>query len=361
MFALIVFILVLSILIIIHEFGHFIMAKRMGVRVEHFSLGFGPVLLTKKIKHTRYSICAIPLGGYVKLAGDNLEEFKNRPFEYLYKKPGERARIVIFGPVLNYIMAFLCFWLIFSLGYPTLTSQVGELLDDYPAQEAGIKPEDKIVAIDDNPVQYWEELQKIVFNKKQGQTVSLTILRNEQLHHIDVKIKMSEIEDIFGQKKNIGLIGISPSGEIVKVKYGLIKASMLGAEKLWDFTSLTLKAVFRIVTGKLSLKDSVTGPLGIFYVTSKAAQLGFIAVLHLVAVLNVSLAIFNLLPIPILDGGHLLLLGIEKIKGSYLSPTVDRLVSQLGLSFILLLAIIIFYNDLIRFGIWEKITQFLNR
>lgn len=360
MLTFIIFILVLSLLIVIHEFGHFIMAKRIGVKVECFSLGFGPKLLSTKIKDTQYTVCAIPLGGYVKLAGDNLEEFKHQPFEYLSKSPGQRSRIIVFGPILNYLMAFFCFWIIFFFGYPTLTTKVGELVDDFGAQQAGLMPQDRITAVDGNPVQYWEQLQKIIFSKKEGQAVMLSVSRDNRTFEIEVKIKEEDVPDLFGQKKTVGLIGIKPSAELVEVKHGLIEALILGSRKLLDFTLITYKAIFWMITGRLSLRDSVTGPLGIFYITSKAAQLGFIAVLHLMALLNVSLSIFNLLPIPILDGGHLLLLGIEKLRGRYLSPQADKIVTQLGLSFILLLAIFIFYNDMIRFGVWERIARFLN-
>ena len=166
---------------------------------------------------------------------------------------------------------------------------------------------------------------------------------------------------MFGDKKSVGLIGVMPSDEIVKVRHGLVESFILGAGKLFDFTAITYTAIFRMISGKLSLKDSVSGPLGIFYITKKASGLGFIAILHLIAVLNVSLAIFNLLPIPILDGGHLALLAIERIKGKFLSPRIDQVVNQLGLTFIIFLAVFIFYNDLVRFGVIDKIADFLKR
>lgn len=357
----IIFILVLGTLIIVHELGHFIMAKKKKVKVELFSLGFGPKLFSKKIGETSYTVCAIPLGGYVKLAGDNLEEFKGEPFEYLSRTPGERAAIVFFGPFLNYVVAFFCFWMVFLLGFPTLTSKVGEVIDGFGAKEAGILPGDKITAIDSKAVEYWEQLQKIIQEKKEGNIAELEILRGEVTKKIAVKIKETQSQDLFGDKKTIGLIGIRPSEEIVKVKYGPRGALIQGTGRLLHSTFITYSAILRIVTGRLSLKESVTGPLGIFYITSKAAELGVVALLHLIAVLNVSLAIFNLLPIPILDGGHLFLLALEKIKGKYLTLAVDKIINQMGLGFILLLAAFILYNDLVRFGVWEKITRFLVR
>jgi regulator of sigma E protease len=357
MLSFLIFILILSVLIIVHEFGHFLMAKIMAVKIERFSLGFGPKLFSKKIKDTQYSICAIPMGGFVKLSGDNFEEFSGQPFEYLSRPTGQRASIVFAGPILNYFMALVCFWMVYLLGYPTLTSKVGELIDGYGAKEAGILPQDKISAIDGISVEYWEQLQKIVQDKKEGEIVQLQILRSDKQYSFPVKIKQADSKDLFGLKKTVGLIGITPAGEIIKVKHSLKDAVTLGTKKLFRLTIVTYRAIIYIITGRISIRESVSGPLGIFYITSQAAQLGFIAVLHVVAVLNISLAIFNLLPIPMLDGGHLLLLGIEKIKGGYLSPRIDKIVNQLGFSFIMLLAIFIFYNDLVRFGILDKVTQ----
>jgi regulator of sigma E protease len=353
--GLIIFILVLSILIIVHEFGHFFMAKKMGVKVEEFSLGFGPKLFSKKINDTQYSICAVIFGGYVKSAGDNLEEFKHQPYEYLSKTPGQRARIVFFGPFLNYIMAFFCFWMIFFLGYPIPSTKVGGITDGFGAQAAGLRQGDVITEIDGSAVEYWDQLQKLIYPKKEGERVEVNLLREGRQYRIDVEIKEIEsAEDLLGLGR--GRLGIASSDEILIKREGIVKSFFSGINRLTSLTFITYKAIFRMLTGKLSLKDSVTGPLGIFYITSHAARLGFVAILHLMGVLNVSLAIFNLMPIPVLDGGHMLLLGIEKLKGDYLSPRVDKVVNQLGLSLILLLAGFIFYNDLVKFGIWEKVA-----
>jgi len=360
MFSLLVFILVLSILVLIHEFGHFLVARKLGVVVERFSLGFGPTLFSRKKKDTEYAISAIPLGGYVKLAGDTLEDYKGRPFEYLSKTPGQRAGILVFGPLLNYVAAFFCLWIVLFLGFPTLTSKVGQTIDGFGAQAAGILKDDRIVSVDGREIKYWEELQKIIQAKKAGEVARVSLLRNNTLFNVEVKIKEQEVLSLLGDKKNVGLMGIVPSEEIVKVRHGLLPSFGLGIKKLFDLTLINYKAIWRILTGKLSVRESVSGPLGIFYITSKAAELGFVAVIYLMAVLNVSLAIFNLLPIPLLDGGHLFLLVIEKIKGKHLSQKFDNFVTQLGLSLIILLAVLVFYNDLVKFGIFEKIAKFIN-
>ncbi len=358
MVALFIFLLILGLLIIVHEFGHFIVAKRLGVRVEKFSFGFGRRLLSRKRGDTEYSISLIPLGGYVKLAGDSVEEFKNNTDEYLSKTPSQRARIIFFGPLLNYVLGFLCFWLIFFIGYPTLTTKVGGLIEGFGAKEAGLQVGDKIIAVDGKRVNFWEDLQVAIQSKKAAAKVTLSVLRDSKEYNLDVKIKEKNLDDALGQKHNVGLIGITPKDEIVKVRHGFLKSFVLGINKTLDLTIMTYKALWRMVTGKLSMRESITGPLGIFYITSKAASIGMVALLHLVAVLSVSLAIFNLLPLPVLDGGHIVLLAIEKIRGKQLGIKAEHIVTQIGFTLIVSLAIFATYNDMVRlFG--DKISKFI--
>ncbi len=360
MITFIIFMLILSVLIIVHEFGHFITAKRLGVKVEEFSLGFGPRLFSRKKDGTDYSINLIPLGGYVKMAGDNLEEFKGHKYEYLSKPPWARAKIILFGPLLNYILGFLCFWIIFIAGYPTLTTKVGSLLDGFGAKESGIQIGDKITYVDGKKVAYWDDLQKIVYAQKDAKIVKLVVLRNDKELNIEVKIKEKNVDDILGQKRNVGLLGITPQGEFVKVKHGFIESFFLSLQKTYDLTALTYKALGMMITGKMSLRDSVTGPLGMFFITSQAASQGIIAILHLVALLNISLCIFNLLPLPVLDGGHIVLLAIEKIRGKYLSLRAEQVITKIGFSLIITIAVVITYNDMVRlFG--DKIVKWFGK
>jgi regulator of sigma E protease len=359
--SILIFILVLSILIIVHEFGHFVVARRTGVRVEQFSLGFGPQILGWKRAGTQYNICIIPLGGYVKLAGDNAEEFQGKPDEYLAKSVGQRARIVVYGPLLNYILAFVCFWFIFFVGFPNLTCRVGELVEDFGAQQAGVLAGDEILAVDGQEVKVWQDLQKFIHNKAEGEVVRLSILRNNQQLEIPVSIKQEEMDGPWGETKSIGLIGIKPSEEFVTIRYGLLKSFFMGAQRLLYLTWATLKQLAWLVSGRVSFRQSVTGPLGIFYITQEAASLGLIPLMQVVAVVSMSLAIFNLLPLPVLDGGHLLFLLIEKIRKRRLSARSERIITQAGLSLILLLVIFVFYNDLLRYGVFDKISEWWGR
>jgi regulator of sigma E protease len=245
------------------------------------------------------------------------------------------------------------------VGYPTLTTKVGGLVEGLGAKDAGIQVGDKIIAVDGSQVGLWEDLQKIIQTKKAKEIARLSVLRANKEYTIEVKIKEKQLDDLLGEKHNVSLLGITPFlDEVIKVRHGILQSFILSINKVSELTAMTYKALFRMITGKISMRESVTGPLGIFYIASKAANIGLIAVLHLIAVLNVSLAIFNLLPLPVLDGGHILLLGIEKIRGRGLSPRMERIISQAGFTIIISLALMVTYNDLVRlFG--DKISKFL--
>lgn len=355
------FIIVLSVLVIVHEFGHFIVAKRTGVRVEKFSIGFGPEIFGITRGGTRYLISAIPLGGYVKLAGETeADEIKGKKWEYLSRSVGERARIIFAGPLLNYILAFFIFSFVFIIGYPALTSTIGKILPDYPAGAAGIKAGDKILEINGLIVNYWEDVTRIVHTNKEPQ-IKLLVERNGELINITVLPKSQEVKTIFGSKKRVGLIGIMPIDEIVYVRYGIIKSFYMGCKKLFILTYITYRALWAILTGAVPFKDSITGPVGIFYITGQAAKLGFVYLLQLLGVLSAALAIFNLLPVPVLDGGHLLFLAIEKVRRRPLSYKVQENVTQAGLIFLICLMVFVFYNDFMRYGIFEKLINIFQK
>ncbi|MCX5669480.1 MAG: RIP metalloprotease RseP [Candidatus Omnitrophica bacterium] len=360
MIATLVFILILSLLIIVHEFGHFIAARRAGVRVEEFSLGFGPQLFIKIIGDTKYSLSLIPLGGYVKMSGDNLAECKGKADEYFSKSPGKRFQIIFCGPLLNYILGFLFFWFILFAGYPTLTTKVGGLIDGYGAKDAGLQVADKIIAINGQNVDSWEDLQNQIQKNKASDSIELLLIRNAQKLKFNVAIKSKVLDNQLGEKKSLGIIGITPFDEVLEVRHGLIESAYLGLKKTFDLTVMTYKGIWRLVTGKMSMRDSMAGPLGIFFITSKAAKLGLIAVMHLVAVLSVSLAVFNLLPLPILDGGHIFLLGLEKFRKKTLGIKAEQIVNNIGVSLMIMLALFVTYNDILRlYG--EKISKWVGK
>ncbi len=356
----VVFILILSILILVHELGHFFEARRLGIKVEKFSLGFGPKLLSKKFGDTEYLLCAIPFGGFIKMAGDNMDELKGRPDEFLSRRPGHRARIIFAGPFFNYILAFFSLWIVFYLGYPKSTTTIGELLPGMPAQALGLKVGDKILEVDGKEVKYWDDLTSQIHSKK-GESIRLKVDRDSHDFEISLTPKMRQVETLLGKKVEVGLIGIKPSDEIVLVRYGFWVSMVKGFKNLIAMTLMTLAAIFYMIIGTLSFRESVTGPLGIFFIASNAAQLGFSPVVHVVGILSMSLAIFNLLPLPILDGGHIALAGLERIRGKPLSKRVDEVIGNIGLAFLIILAVFIFCNDFIRYGYWDKLLTFFSK
>ncbi len=340
--------IILGILIVVHELGHFCVARLMGVKVEQFSLGFGPRLLSRTYKDTVYSLSAIPLGGYVKMAGDSLEEFSGKPNEFYAKPVWRRALIIFCGPLLNYFLGLLVFWYICFTGYPMLTTKIGAVLPGYGAEAAGLLPGDRILAIDGATVPYWEDMQARIRAKSEAESVEVLYERDGQRSQIPVRLRPKQMEDPLGAKLSVGILGVSAADEIVTVRYGLFEAFGQGIRKGWELTELTYKALWRMVTRRLSFRDSVAGPLRIYYMTSEAAKLGMTALLHLIAALSVNLAVFNLLPLPILDGGHLALLVVEKIRGRNLSRRAERIVNQVGMAFMLLLAGAVVLNDILR-------------
>lgn len=356
----IIFIAILSILILIHELGHFLTAKRLGIRVEKFSLGFGPKLVSKRFGETEYMLCLIPFGGFIKMAGDNVEEFKGMKDEFLSRSPGARARVIFAGPLFNYVLAFFCLWMVFYLGYPRLTTAVGELMPDMPAQKSGLLVGDRILEVNGEKVAFWEDVTKKIHSKK-GETLVLRVERGGGDFEVTITPQAREVETIWGKKVEVGLIGIKPSDEIVKVRYNLGEALIKGTRNLIQMTLMTWRALFYIIVGTMSFRESVTGPLGIFVIATNAAKMGFSAVLHVIGILSMSLAIFNLLPLPVLDGGHIFLAGLEKIRKRPLNPKIEEVANNIGLGFLIILAIFIFCNDLIRYGYWDKLLSFFGK
>lgn len=361
MLPVISFIIVLSILVIVHELGHFVTAKKIGVRVEKFSIGFGPEIIGITKGETRYVVSLVPLGGYVKLAGETPEEeIKGEKWEYLSKTVGERAKIIFAGPLLNYLLAFFIFSFVFVIGYPTLTAKVGKVLPDYPGEAAGLKEGDKILKINGKDVNYWEDVTAIVHTNKNPE-IKLVVDRKGKLVGLTARPKSEEIKTVFGSKKKVGIIGIMPAEDIIYVKYGFLKSIYMGFKKLLTLTYITYRALWASITGAIPFKESVTGPIGIFYITGQAARLGLVYLLHFMGILSASLAIFNLLPVPVLDGGHLLFLAIEKIRRKPLSYKIQEVITHAGLILIICLMAFVFYNDFVRFDVFEKVIHIFQK
>jgi len=439
-----VFIGVLSVLILVHEWGHFITAKCLGVDVQRFALGFGPTLFSKTYNGTTYMINAIPLGGYVKMAGDERSECQGKPGEFYSKPVGHRALVVLNGPVVNFILAYVSFILVFMIGYPgqstTITELVqggpaqvaglqsgdkivaidskgvygwlnlekrlegdqsgsievtvlregekmtrtvhpevvskpnlvgrsrmvrdlgiesfpnviGGLVEGYPAEEAGLEGGDRVIEVDAQPITGWEGLKSSIANST-GKQIVLKLVRDGEILVKAITPKIDIQKDENGQEIEIRKIGIGPYQELDLYKFGLGGSLVHAGEELVFITELTYESLYRMITGAISAKDSVTGPVGIFYIVKGAAEEGISHLLFILGVISASLAIFNLLPMIPLDGGHLFLFGVEKIRGRALSSKADEYISRAGFSLIILLALFVFYSDFARFGWFENI------
>jgi len=352
-----IFTIVLSVLIVVHEWGHFITAKKLGVNVERFSLGFGPKLYSKIHNGTEFMLCLIPLGGYVKMAGDERSNCKGDPGEFYSQSLGSRALIVLNGPIVNFIFAYICFIFVFTLGYPDLSNTIGNLSDGYPAQEAGLQIGDTITAINSTPIKSWTDIKKNISTSK-GDQINIELIRAGKKMTTAITPKIESTKNIFGETKEVRIIGISPEEEIVSLKYGLGESFVLAFQKLVEITTMTYKALYKMVIGSMPAKDNVTGPIGIYVIITRAAEMGLSHLLFIVGIVSASLAIFNLLPIIPLDGGHLFLIAAEKINGKILTPKFEDYIARFGCGLILLLVLFVFYNDFARFGWIDKIKNF---
>lgn len=349
-YNLLLFLVVIGVLIIIHEFGHFIVAKKSGVRVEAFSVGFGPSLLKKKWGETEYKISLIPLGGYVKLAGEIADENNTgASWEFMSKPIWKRFLVLVSGPLFNYLLALILFIVLFSIGMPRLNTKIGKVLDNYPAKHAGLKKSDRILEINGDKVSYWEDMVELI--RAQGDNMTDIKVYRPKEGQLNFKLipRIDEKENLYGQKQNISVIGIYPSGETITVNYSFFTSIFEGTKHTGYLTYVTVKGIWNIIIGNISFKKAATGPLGIYHITTEAAKEGIRYLLNIIAVISMSLGIINLFPFPVLDGGHILFLLIEKVKGSPLCPKVQQIAMQIGMFVLIGLMGYLIYIDYLRF------------
>ena len=355
MLSSIVSIFILGILVIVHEAGHFVVARMAGVRVLRFSMGFGPRLFTWRRGHTEYAVSAIPLGGYVKMAGEQQEGRTHQPWEYLSKPVSIRALIVAAGPFVNYLVAVLSLWVVFIIGYPELLPIAGKVVPNMPAASVGLQPGDHIESIDGEALQTWDEMTAII-HRSPGQALRFGIRRQDHMLPIVITPLSKTVVDPLGHSTTVGQIGIQPNGEFRALKLPPVQAAVRAWQQHLAWLKQTFLALWSMLTGHLSMRDSVTGPIGIVMLTSEAVKLGISPVLFLISLFSLSLSVFNLFPIPILDGGHLLFLAIERLRGRPVSLAVQERSIQVGFALLLTLVVVVCANDLSRFGLFEKVA-----
>ena len=434
-------IVLLGILIFVHELGHFLFAKKLGVRVLKFSLGFGPKLIGRKYGDTEYLVSAVPLGGYVKMlgeeSGDEMKE-DDKPFAYNYQPVWKRFLIVFAGPVFNLFFAAAIFFFVFLSGIPVPKPYVGKVMENSPAAAAGLMTGDRIAAVSGNTVSGWDDIDASV-NKSRGERLLFKIEREGRLIELSVTPEKKTGKNIFGEntevidigimpllypevgevmkntaaekagikkgdriveidsapiktwhdmteiihgspekplrlkikrdenfleltvtpgkktfkypdgtEKQIGLIGIGPAGNNVIKKYNPLKAASLGVKRTWDMVVLTVVMVIKLIQ-RIIPADTLGGPIMIFQMAGQQASLGAMNFFVFMALISINLGVLNLLPIPVLDGGHILFLGIEAVRRKPLSEKVIMTAQKIGLAIIITLTAFAFYNDIVRF------------
>jgi regulator of sigma E protease len=341
--------ILLGILIFVHELGHFIIAKLTGVKVLKFSLGFGPKVIGRKVGETEYLISSFPLGGYVKMLGeDGIEEVKEeeRPRAYTFQPVWKRFLIVFFGPLFNLLFASLLFILIFMTGFPVLLPQVGDILPDSPAAKAGLMKGDSIIEIDGRPVNRWDEMTDII-HRNPGKDLLINVKRDDRIISFRLRPEEKEVPDIFGEKKKVGLIGIKPLGNTRVIREALPDALINGITKTWDISVLTIVSIIKLIQ-RIIPAETIGGPILIFQMAGQEAAHGALSFFTFMAVISINLGVLNLLPIPILDGGHILFLTIEAIRRRPLSEKFMMVAQRIGLAIIITLMVFAFYNDIMR-------------
>ena len=343
-------VIVLGVLVFVHELGHFLVAKLFGVRVDAFSLGFPPKVLHKQIGDTDYRLSVIPLGGYVKLFGENPKDEvppELEPVSFSHHPLWHRFLIVLAGPAFNLIFAALALFLVFSFsGIPYLTTQVGGVKEGSPAAHAGLKAGDQILSVEGQSVSRWDDLSSKI---RQGgeHPLTLSVRRGDRDFQVQVTPQPMETSDIFGGKVSALIIGISAGNTPAVERVGPIQALTLGLVYTGRLIWLTVESLYKLVAGQVPLKN-VGGPILIAQVAGQQAQLGVAYLVQFMAALSVNLFLLNLLPIPVLDGGHLFFFTLEAIRGKALPLKHREMAQGLGLMLLLALMILVFYQDILR-------------
>lgn len=343
-------VVVLGMLIFVHELGHFIFAKLFGVGVEKFSLGFGPKIIGKTYGETEYLLSAFPLGGYVKMVGESpdaeLGEF-DPSRSFMGKHPLKRIVIVAAGPVFNLLFAALLFIVIYMIGIPAATTRIGEVMAGKPAALAGILAQDLVRSVNGKQVSRWDEFSSIIAESK-GVPLEIVVERGGALRTFTIRPETREGKNLFGEKIIYPIIGVVAAAEMVKDQYGPIDAVVKGCQQTWKLIGLTLLSIVKMIERVVPL-DSVGGPIMIAKMAGEQAAAGGVNFLAFMALLSINLGILNLLPIPILDGGHLFFYCWELLFRKPVTIKAREMAQQIGLALLIGLMVLAFYNDIIRY------------
>lgn len=348
-------ILVLSALVLVHELGHFWACRRTGVGVLKFSIGFGPRVWGFRRGGTDFVISAFPIGGFVKMVGEHDEEQEqggeatappDPELSFENKSVWARLLIIVAGPLANVLYAVAIFWVVFVIGVPTLLTEIGTVQPNFPAADAGLRPGDVVRAIDGRPVETWDDLTAIV-HASAGISREFTIERAGETLALRIIPRPSPSSNVFGEATTVGLVGITPAERFTTRRYGPFAAAALSLRRTAEIMRLTLVGIVKIFQRIVPAK-TIGGPIMIVQMAGQQAQLGALNLVFFSAFLSISLGLFNLFPIPVLDGGQVWFLLAEGLRGRPLSRRVKEVAQQIGLVLLVLLMVFAFYNDITR-------------
>ena len=358
----IIAILIFALLVSVHEFGHFITAKLSGMYVEEFSIGMGPQLVSKRVGETRYTLRALPLGGYVRVLGEDIGEEERSGIEpvlvpehrrYQNRPVWQRMIFAAAGSIMNMLTAVVIFSVMFmvlgvAVPIENPDTTISALVEEGPAYNAGVEPGDKFIAIDGTPVETWEEMNAIIMGASTEDILTVTVEReseNAESEVFDVQIQPMMSED--GSRVLLGIYGQTAERQAVNP----IKAIGLGALNTWETTVMMADVLGDLFTGQIDIMDEeegLTGPVGIVQIIDESAKAGWVYVFNLAALLSINLGVINILPIPALDGCKLVFLLYEALRGKPVAPEKEGMLNMIGFMLLMGLIVVVTYKDIMR-------------
>lgn len=352
------FIFIISIIVFIHEFGHYYIARICGVKIEQFSIGFGREIFGFNDKNqTRWKFCLIPFGGYVKMFGDKnpasmpdgkVKKFtkKEKEVSFYYQNIYKRILIVLSGPIANFILAIMLFAVIFKInGIQTTLPIISKISPNSPAYEAGLLPNDRILQINNKKINDFSQIKQFVALNGHNK-LNFTIKRQDKIIEIIIEPKIRQQKNVFENNVESYFIGIE-SDKITKQELGILLSLQNSVIKTYELSGNILTALSHLVTGEKSVKD-LGGPIKIAKYSGKSIDMGWVVTLYFIAIISINLGVINLLPIPTLDGGHLFFYLIELIRGKALPEKIQEYSFRVGISFVIGLMLFTIFNDIIQ-------------
>ncbi|ACZ12086.1 RIP metalloprotease RseP [Sulfurospirillum deleyianum] len=340
--------LVLSFLIFFHELGHFLAARFFGVHVEVFSIGFGKKVFSKVIGKTEYCFSLIPLGGYVQMKGQDDSDPKKTSTDtdsYSIQSPWKRIVILLAGPFANFLLAFFLYLAIGAMGVTKYAPTIGKIVENSAAFEAGLMENDRIVMINGVLIRAWEDVSTLI--QKSQEAITIKVERQGAVHTFSILPKISESTTMFGETIQKKMLGIAPNGQTITLTYGVSELPQFAYEQTLKATTLIITGLQKLIEGVVSPKE-MGGIISIVKVTSDASDAGLIALFTLTALISVNLGVFNLLPIPALDGGHIVFNAYELVTRKKPSEALFTSLTMAGWALLLSLMTFTIYNDIDR-------------